>query len=410
MREKSLLLLTLLVLSTLLAFHQGCKRKITFDNEPPEDIIISSSACISWTNRTMSFSAEARDSDGDPLYYTWSASGGSFTGNGSDSNKGGSVLWKAPDTPGYETVEVTVTDRVEERSRSRGIIVGEEIPSYFTGNSTLDSQAYPYVISKDGRAVIPQGSSVTIEEGVEVLVFMRTGGIEVNGSLNVEGGRGSEVVIAPYECGGEENTWSGIKFSGNTARGNISYLNLASAIEGVSIEDGARVEIDNSSFIENTTFGLAAYSSTELTASNCVIWNNEKGVNIDGANASFTYCSIRYSSEEGMVIFGPSSADVSIQSSVIANNLVGISLQAEVSPVINECSIYLNVNSLGEGYAIGLSAAYTGTDTIDARYNYFGRNYVTEEDIAGIIYDGNDVPGIEGMIDFSNFYQYDPND
>lgn len=46
----------------------------------------------------------ASDADGDSLTYAWSATGGTFSGEGSV------VTWTAPDTPGTYDVTVTVTD------------------------------------------------------------------------------------------------------------------------------------------------------------------------------------------------------------------------------------------------------------------------------------------------------------
>ncbi len=46
----------------------------------------------------------ASDADGDILSYTWSATGGSFSGAGAD------IIWVAPDTSGTYVVTVTVTD------------------------------------------------------------------------------------------------------------------------------------------------------------------------------------------------------------------------------------------------------------------------------------------------------------
>jgi hypothetical protein len=414
MKKSVLVLSTIFILFSLMVFYQGCKREITFDNEPPSDISISSSMWMAWTGVTMSFSVEAEDEDGDPLYYRWSANKGNFVGNGSDSNKGSHVSWEAPETPGYATIKVVVSDRVEEKSRSMGIVIAEEFPTYFSsGSTTIEDSGYYYVLSKDGWVVIPEASSVTIGEGVEILVFRRTGGILVNGELNIEGSGSNKVSIAPYRYDGGEIPWRGIKYSGQEAQGSITHLILNSASEGLCAEEGAIVEITNSSLKDNSTYGLASYSYSSITASNCTIWDNEVGINIDNADASIISCSVRYSDWEGIVILGSSERSDSIQGCVIANSATGISIQADslypdVLPVINECSIF--VPSGSEGYAIELSTFYTGTTPINAEHNYFGSDYVDSLAISEIIYDKMDNGRIGAVVDFIPFLTEDPND
>ena len=63
---------------------------------PEKDWVAPSGKCI--------LVCVASDADGDSLTFTWSATGGSFSGTGSV------VIWLAPDTPGTYAITVTVTD------------------------------------------------------------------------------------------------------------------------------------------------------------------------------------------------------------------------------------------------------------------------------------------------------------
>lgn len=103
--------LTILVLASLLI--DGC----TSGNQPP--LISSFTASAERVNPSGSCQAEcvAQDPDGDKLSYTWSASGGSISGEGSV------ITWTAPETPGDYTITVKVTDGRGGKARTQLTIV-----------------------------------------------------------------------------------------------------------------------------------------------------------------------------------------------------------------------------------------------------------------------------------------------
>jgi len=72
-------------------------------------------------NEKCDLSVEAADLDGDPLTYSWSAEGGSFKDNSSNSAE-----WSTPGQPGDYSISVSVTDAVGNESKaSIKVYVGE---------------------------------------------------------------------------------------------------------------------------------------------------------------------------------------------------------------------------------------------------------------------------------------------
>lgn len=74
------------------------------ENEPPEIDIVRADPDIVITNYGSTITCTADDPDGDPLTYTWSADGGTLSGEGD------TVAWMAPGRAGYFTITVTVDD------------------------------------------------------------------------------------------------------------------------------------------------------------------------------------------------------------------------------------------------------------------------------------------------------------
>jgi len=62
---------------------------------------------------------------------------------------------------------------------------------------------------------------------------------------------------------------------GGTATGIINNCNFVRNDMGVKLYDNSNVEIKNSNFIENITYGLGIYSTTpSCNVSYCNTWNN----------------------------------------------------------------------------------------------------------------------------------------
>jgi len=117
----------------------------------------------------------ASDPDGDSLTYTWSATGGAFSGTGPITD------WIAPDTPGTYTIKVTVADSNKGEATEQLIInvrvnhppvidsLIAESPEVEQAKSTAieciahdpDGDEISYVWTATGGNVFGQGSEVT---------------------------------------------------------------------------------------------------------------------------------------------------------------------------------------------------------------------------------------------------------
>jgi hypothetical protein len=94
------LLTSLFIVFALIFISSGCE---AFNQTPIIDSLTANEELVD-PSGTTHLSVVARDLDRDELTYTWAASGGAISGEGSD------VTWTAPNTPGAYTITVTVTD------------------------------------------------------------------------------------------------------------------------------------------------------------------------------------------------------------------------------------------------------------------------------------------------------------
>ena len=90
-------------------------------NQPPVILFIKAQQPVTPLDSSQ-IHCTASDSDGDTLYYSWSAQEGTFSGNGA------SITWTAPKNPGDYIITVTVNDgRGAEITESVTIFVASEI-------------------------------------------------------------------------------------------------------------------------------------------------------------------------------------------------------------------------------------------------------------------------------------------
>jgi len=113
---------------------------IQVTNTPPEITSLTPSATNVARGGSCTISCAASDPDGDTLTYTWSADGGTISGEGS------TVTWEAPTAEGSYTISVTVSDgKGGTASDSCTIVVEKKF-------GTIDIQSNP-----DGATVYLDG-------------------------------------------------------------------------------------------------------------------------------------------------------------------------------------------------------------------------------------------------------------
>lgn len=115
----------------------------------PKEVFPSYSAKVNRSTVT----ATANDPDGDPLTYTWSASGGRVSGSGS------SVTWFPPEgaDSGTYTVTVRVSDGKGGEATASDTILVRPDPEYFEGRVLFGFDRYD--LDADAQAVIARAAS-----------------------------------------------------------------------------------------------------------------------------------------------------------------------------------------------------------------------------------------------------------
>ena len=394
MRRNLLYDMALTALSTAIVVGAGCEDSYIFPNEAPGDLQITKPACYVMSGEEVPLMATASDADGDPIYYHWSTTAGSFDpADGS----GQSVTWIAPDTPGPAVITLVVTDEIEESRLQTTIEVGGEFPVHIVTNEPLNTSiadsGYVYILNLQ-PIEIPNGMTFTIMEGVRMVARGVNSGFEVAaaGTLVVQGTEENPVTMGPDDCVPETGSWAGIAFLGVEAKGDISYLQLHSADIGVLVKSGADIVIGNSTLINNDLFGIEVSDGGGAVVSDCTIWENGTGLYMRNGYLTLERSSLRYNRDAGveMSAINDGFAPPVTHCNVSNNEECGFDISEFVAPYIHYNAIYSN-GFAGVGFGINLSA-YQGTDSLRAEYNFWGLGYDSEETIQAIIYDAVDAP------------------
>lgn len=174
-------------------------------NSNPVINSLTAAAQAIWQSGSTQITVAARDPDGDPLTYTWSANGGTINGAGT------SVLFTAPSSGGRYTITVTVRDSGGgQATRTITITVGATVRG--TVNDVLDGQP---------------------EAGVQVIVNGLSGTTDNTGAFEIVGiGQGTHVLT----LGGD---WvvagADVNVTANTP-GQVITLN--DPVQGVNVGGG----------------------------------------------------------------------------------------------------------------------------------------------------------------------------
>lgn len=393
--------MALVVLSTAIVIGAGCEDSYIFPNEAPSNLGITKLSCYVAIGEEVPLIGSADDEDGDPMYYRWTATTGTFDPAGGG---GEMITWIAPDDPGLAVITLIVTDEIEESKLQTTIEVGGEFPVDIVTNEPLYTaiadSGYVYLLNLQ-PVEIPLGTTFTIMEGVRMVARGSNSGFEVAGRLMIVGTEENPVTMGPDDCEPVQGSWAGIAFLGATANGSITHLHQHAAGIGVLVQAGADVVIRNSSFVNNRQYGVEVSDGGILEVSDCTLWENDKGLYMRNGHLAVEGSSLRYNRSSGINMstvvegFAPTVTHCNVSS----NGDYGFELSGFVTPEIHYNSIYSN-GIAGWGYGIYL-VIYVGADSIRAENNFWGLEYDSEETISTQIYDARDAPSsIEAYVGF----------
>lgn len=399
----------LLFLPALL-LSAGCESEYVFPNEAPSQLVISHDACYVVAHEEVTLSAQAIDADDDPIYYRWTASAGTFD---PPDGKGREVTWIAPQEPGTVKITLVVTDEIVESRASIEIVVGKFFPTSIPHSVALADSGFTYILDVLLPVVVPEGDTLTLHEGVRVVVMrgglkirgtailrrgvnisFLDGRIDVEGKMVIEGSADDNVVIGAGSCASETGEWSGIGLysdgQGDVAEGDFSYLRLHSAGKGIVVAgEGASVAIANSVIINNGGNGIEVIELGSIVMRDCESSGNDVGLYVRNGYADVTRSAMRYN-KTGLELSAVSgSLDIAIDTcSVSSNEKYGFVIINYARPEIHGCSIFSNGTT--ESAAAVHLESYYGDQPIPADHNYWGLGNDTEEEISALIYDTYD--------------------
>ena len=158
----------------------------------------------------------------------------------------------------------------------------EEVNSLsVTTDMTLESKS-PLLIN--GMITVEEGATLTIPAG-QTLYFNANAGIEVKGTLRIEGTADENVTLRgsrldnmfdylPYDL--ISGQWKGIHFAESSYNNYIEYADIHSAMDGIVCDESdlskLKLDIENSTIHNCQGYGLKAVSSS-VKVNNCQITN-----------------------------------------------------------------------------------------------------------------------------------------
>jgi len=194
----------------------------------------------------------------------------------------------------------------------------------------------PYLVS--GEAIIPAGSTLTIEAGVEVkfkigysnIYTMKKdfdlGFLRINGTLIAEGTSTDKITFTSDGTG----TWGILLFTATSLSSSLKYCVIKNANSIISAEDqinfyGAlsfyksSATVQNCEIIDNSVAGINCISSASPTITNCLVANNSNiGFYCSASNPTIDNCTITSNSWQG--IFCISTSKPTIKNSIFWAN------------------------------------------------------------------------------------------
>jgi hypothetical protein len=162
---------------------------------------------------------------------------------------------------------------------------------------------------------VPNGESLVIQPGVEI-VFMPGTGLDVFGSLEVQGGA-MEQMVSFHGCHYEEQSWNGIVLHASEDTVRFQWFSISGAFKG--IESNSRpLLMKFGGFNFNQT--ALEFQGDSLSLEHVIIDSNLVGLSIgDGANANIKNVNILHGMQNSLTVAGVSQTNV--RNAIIWDNL-----------------------------------------------------------------------------------------
>lgn len=252
----------------------------------------------------------------------------------------------------------------------------QKLDCYITGNKTLtnhNSNGIDYYADCD---VEISSGTLTIEPGTSIM-FMSGAGLYVtnNGSIRAIGTSIAQITMAPETA---LTPWDGIQIRSNNPSNELSFCNITGGgsvnnfynsnaggdfAATISIEDGGRVTINNSTISGSTSLGIIADQDAVLSGmanvsiNNCQNYPLLLGADNLTNSLGLNTCSFSGNLNNRIAVFGEYiTSTVSINAAPIPYQIInGLTISGNGNLILNQgTTIYMTANSYlnteGNGY------------------------------------------------------------
>ncbi len=381
------------------------------------------------------------DPEGDPLTVTWDITNGTLT----PQNSGKTIMrWDPPNSPGTDTVTVSVTDGeftetvTEEIKRGTFFTMGVG-----TGDMLFTAADSPYIIRSN--VITPSigvSGTFTVEAGVEWYITKDGGGtseietIEVEGTLVMNGTQENPILVRPNDrtlrCGGGRGWWEGFRLT-PTGIANLTYAEISYGVYNLHLASGnGSATLQNCRLLCSQSAGIKMDNNGTLTVDDCQISDNANhGIDISSlvglpTNVVITDNHIRSNGHTG-ISMDLYDADQVVPIAIRRNRIEfnasnGIALSHAVWPTIENNDIMRNNTGTLSNIRLRVpfpDAGIAGTiipadwDSLMTPNNYWGGEFQPGEVnfIELGIWDSSDVAGVGTRVivtPWQNDSQYTP--
>jgi parallel beta-helix repeat protein len=403
------------------------------DTNTPPTIASTFSKTTVTGGTTASLSVTTNDDDGDDVTVNWSATGGSL--NSADQGKA-TMRWTAPGAAGTtETITATATDgNGGQASATITVTSGTRWSANISGNVTWLKLSSPYLLDQAPAVfAITEGSTLTLQQGVEVVINKANTEVQVEGALITNGTFSEPVMFKPNAVSPSAGFWSGILvkagIGGVAPNIDLKYTHITHAKNGVKAINNAPILVKNCQIKFCSEAAILHQSSGPLRVEDTKITNNVKsGIRIDdtvsqvhdifvirgdsiATNGDISGQTAYANGEAGISINlvdpqGLNSIDIR-NNHISRNGFPGIRLTNTSFPVIKQNSIFGNWR---EGSIINfrLEPPYAaGMDNhLDVTLNYWAQ--LDSASVAATVFDRLDNNDVETFVDFVPFLDSEP--